>query len=65
MKNIIRKGSRRKDIIADMADTLKTYSEINQINNKQKPTLKSRAKIIPNDVATPFPPLNLRKTENI
>lgn len=29
------------------------------------PTNKSTAKIIPRDVATAFPPLNLRKIENI
>ena len=65
IKKAIKKGNRKKAPSAEIADTLKSKKNNNQETSKQKPIFKSSANSIPNDVATPLPPLNFKKIENI
>ena len=64
IKNIIN-GKNIKLTIADRPDILFSMNIKAQVINIIKPIWKSKAKINPNDVATPLPPLKLLKTEDI
>ena len=64
IKNVTR-GRKIKLTIADRPDILFNMNIKAQVNNITKPILKFKAKINPNDVATPLPPVKLLKTENI
>ncbi len=64
-KKATKKGNRKNAASAEVADTLKMIKTSNQIASKEKPILGSKANKIPNDVATPFPPLNFKKIGNM
>ena len=65
IKKAIKKGNRKKAANAEIADTRNIKKTNNQIESMIRPIYRSSANKIPNEVATPLPPLNFKKIENI
>ena len=58
-------GNKRKLIIADNPEILEIINTTSQTMTTDMPVIKSIPNIVPNDAATPLPPLNFKNIESM